>query len=188
MGLVVILTPIAWVRNIAKFAFTYLIGIILIFWSVIVVSGYAISTLAENKAVGPEIKFINTDGYLTTLGMTVYCYEGIGMLMPIMHASESPEKLERTLIAAIITLTVCYIGFSELCYLAWGEGLNRPIVTEMLPPDSKLVITTKMLYCVNLLCTYAIVINPTNKILEKAIFRCKGLKKKSTSRFWLKNL
>ena len=44
-GLVVVLTPISWVRNIAKFAFTYLIGILLIFLSVIVVSGYAISTL-----------------------------------------------------------------------------------------------------------------------------------------------
>ena len=188
VGLIVILTPVAWVRNIARFAFTYLVGIILIFWCVIVVSGYAISTLRENKELGPEIKAINSDGYLTTLGMTVYCYEGIGMLMPIMHASESPEKLEKTLIAAIVTLTVFYVGFSELCYMAWGSGLNRPIVTEMLPADSGLVVVTKMLYCINLLCTYAICINPTNKILEKAVFRCKRLKKKSKTRFWLKNL
>ena len=57
----------------------------------------------------------------------------------------------------------------------------------MLPGDSKLVITTKMLYCINLLCTYAIAINPTNKIFEKWVFRCKRLKKKSNSRYWLKN-
>ena len=186
-GLIIVLTPVAWVRNIAKFAFTYLIGILLIVWGIIVVSGYAVGTLAENEKLCPNVKPINHDSYLTTLGMTVYCYEGIGMLMPIMHASESPHKLQSCLIGAIVTLTFVYIAFSELCYSAWGSNLTRPIVTEMLPGDSKLVVATKMLFCVNLLCTYAIVINPTNKILEKAVFRCKRLKKKSNTRYWLKN-
>ena len=186
-ALIIILTPIAWVRNIAKFAFTYLIGILLILWGVLVVTGYAFGTLAKNEQIGPKIEAINTDGYLTTLGMVVYCYEGIGMLMPITHASESPEKVTSCLIAAIITLTSVFIGFSNLCYLAWGADLTRPIVTEMLPSDSKFVIATKLLFCGNLLCTYAIVINPTNKILEKAVFRCKRLKKKSNTRHWLKN-
>ena len=54
-GLMVVLTPVAWVRNIAKFAFTYLIGILLIVWGVIVVTGYAIGTLTENEKIGPDI-------------------------------------------------------------------------------------------------------------------------------------
>ena len=58
----------------------------------------------------------------------------------------------------------------------------------MLPADSKLVILTKVGVCINLVCSYPIAINPANKIFEKWIFRCRGLKKKSTERKWLKNM
>ena len=57
----------------------------------------------------------------------------------------------------------------------------------MLPGDNTLVIVTKFLVCVNLLCSYPIAINPANKIFEKWVFRCKNLKKKSKARHWLKN-
>ena len=58
----------------------------------------------------------------------------------------------------------------------------------MLPADSKLVIFTKVGVCINLVCSYPIVINPANKIFEKWVFRCRRLKKKSNARKWLKNL
>ena len=50
-----------------------------------------------------------------------------------------------------------------------------------------LVIVTKLLVGVNLIFTYPIAINPANKILEKWVFRCRGLKKKSRTRYWFKN-
>ena len=57
----------------------------------------------------------------------------------------------------------------------------------MLPGDKTYVIVTKLLIGVNLLCTYPITINPANKIFEKWVFRCRSLKKKSKTRYWLKN-
>ena len=32
----------------------------------------------------------------------------------------------------VITLVITIITFSELCYLTWGNNLDKPIVTEML--------------------------------------------------------
>ena len=182
-----ILTPIAWERNIAKFAFTFLIGILLILLSVIVVSFYCFGILYEKKELGPGIEAINTSGYLTTLGMTIYSFEGIGVVMPIMHACECPERFASILTYAIVTLVILYIVFSELCYLSWGTEMDKPIVTEMLPGDKTYVVVTKFLVCVNLLCSYPIMINPANKIFEKWVFRCKNLKKKSRTRYWFKN-
>ena len=40
-----ILPPVAWVNNIAKFAFTYMLGNLLIFLTVITVCVYCVSTL-----------------------------------------------------------------------------------------------------------------------------------------------
>ena len=54
-ALICILTPIAWERNIAKFAFTFLIGCVLLFWAVLVVSFYCFGMLYEKKEFGPDI-------------------------------------------------------------------------------------------------------------------------------------
>ena len=87
----------------------------------------------------------------------------------------------------MLTLVAALILFSELCYLTWGSDLTKPIATEMLPGDSTFVIATKLLFCISLFCSYPIFINPANKIFEKWVFRCKGLKKKSKQRYWFKN-
>ena len=186
-AIICILTPMAWERDITKFAFTFLIGCLLIVWGLVVVSFYATGVLYEEKKFGPDIQALNTNGYLTTLGMTIYSFEGIGIVMPVMHSCENPEKFTGIFICAMVTLVITIISFSELCYLTWGSALDKPIVTEMLPSDKSYVILTKLLISINLLCTYPIVIKPANKIFEKWTFRCKNLRKKSKPRYWLKN-
>ena len=185
--IICILTPISWERNIAKFAFTFMIGTILLLWAVIVVTFTCFGILYEKKELGEGIVPINTSGYLTTLGMTIYSFEGIGVVMPIMHACDSPEKFTKILTAALVTLLIMYIIFSELCYLTWGTEMTKPIITEMLPSDKTYVIVTKLLVCVNLIFSYPIAINPANKIFEKWVFQCTSLKKKSRTRYWMKN-
>ena len=54
--------------------------------------------------------------------MSIYSFEGIGIVMPVMNSSESPETFKTTLTAAIATLTVIYILFGSLGYLAWGQS------------------------------------------------------------------
>ena len=54
-ALICILTPIAWERNIAKFAFTFLIGCVLLLWAVLVVTFYSAGWLYEKKEFGPDI-------------------------------------------------------------------------------------------------------------------------------------
>ena len=42
--------------------------------------------------LGPQIEAYKPSGALTFLGMAIYSFEGIGVVMPIMHACECPEK------------------------------------------------------------------------------------------------
>ena len=123
-AVICILTPIAWERNIARFAFTYLIGVLLLVWASLVVSFHCFGMLSEDRKLGPNVEAIRPEGYLTTLGMAVYSFEGIGVVMPIMHACEHPEKFPSILTAAIVTLVVAIVVFSELCYLTWGSALT----------------------------------------------------------------
>jgi solute carrier family 36 (proton-coupled amino acid transporter) len=126
----------------------------------------------------------NRAEYLVTLGFVVYAFEGIGVVMPIMQTCATPEKFNRILIAGVGTLTVIYIAFGTLCYFTYGAGMNEPLITEMLPASDTLVIFTKMVYIVNLLCSYALTICPTNRIIEEWLFK-KG--DNSTTNYWMKN-
>ena len=80
----VVLSPVAWVNNIAKFAFTYMLGNLLILLTVVTVSVYCISKIIENNSFGPNLTSYNQDGFWIMVGFAIYAYEGIGVVMPIM--------------------------------------------------------------------------------------------------------
>lgn len=131
---IMIYSPIAWVRNIAKFSFTFMLGNLLIVMGVTFVTVYCFMTMARQGGLGEGLQFVNPDSYLNTLGYSVYCFEGIGIVMPVMQSSAEPAQFKSALIAAITTLTVVYIAFGEIGYLTWGSGIDQALATEMLPP------------------------------------------------------
>lgn len=64
--------------------------------------------------------------------------------------------------------------------------MDSPLITEMLPPADKVVVITKLLFIVNLICSYALTIYPTNQIIEGWIFGKTA--EKSPLVYWLKNI
>jgi len=78
-----------------------------------------------------------------------------------------------------------FVAFGLICYSTYGTNMNEPLITEMLPPADPLVIATKMLFIVNLICSYSLNIYPTNTIIEGWIFKKDD---KSDRTYMLKNL
>lgn len=91
--IIICYTLLSWVRNLAKFSFTFMVGVILVLISVIYVSVYSAKVLHDQTEPAPGIEFIG-EGYLGTLGFCVYCFEGIGIVMPVMATAEQPEKFK----------------------------------------------------------------------------------------------
>jgi len=98
--------------------------------------------------------------------MCILCFEGIGVVMPIMQTSEDPAQFKQSLNWAIGILAVVYILFGSIGYLAWGQGNIESYSTEMLPADNVAVILMKCIFCFNLIFSYPLLIQPTNEILE----------------------
>jgi len=88
--LICVLTPLAWVRNIATFSFTFMIGNIIILITFFVVCTFCFTVIAEQDGLGPDLHVFNPDNWLLTAGFFVYCFEGIGIVMPIMQTCDSP--------------------------------------------------------------------------------------------------
>ena len=127
LGLLIIYIPLAWVRKIEKFAFAFMFAIILIAISTVIISGFCVKLIAENGP-GPDFIPINYVTMWDVVGFSVYTYEGIGVVMPIMSTCNCPEKFPYLLTLAVGVLTTIYIMFSELCYYTFGSGLTEPIV------------------------------------------------------------
>ena len=123
-----IYAPLSWVRKIQKFSIAFILGNFLILLTVCVIFGFCFKFLYENGP-GPGFVPINYSLFWNTVGFAVYSFEGIGVVMPIMSTCNCPEKFPKLLAGAIISLTVFYIIFAELCYYTWGNYLTEPIVT-----------------------------------------------------------
>ena len=138
-----ILIPIAWVRNISKFSFTFLLGNTLILTTVIIVSVVLVQTFINREPgekFGPDIVPLNYQSYWSMVGFSCYCYEGIGVVMPVMSACDCPEKFDKIMFYALLTLTVIYCIFSNLCYMILGSELDTPFITQELDQSSSIVI------------------------------------------------
>lgn len=176
------LIPVAWVRNFAKFSFTFIAGNLLILVVIIMLLTQS-SMQLWNHGVAPGIEFVKYDGVLPMIGFVIYAFEGIGVVMPIMSQAAEPESFLKMLMSAIISLTCIYIVFGCVAYLAYGDTLTI-ICTEMFPPGYVAALI-KILFCLNLIFSYSIIIHPTNAIIEGWLFA--GLKSKP-ARKWSKNI
>lgn len=84
-ALTLILVPVAWVRNISKFSFTFLIGNTMILLTVIITSVLLFMRFSERGyTAGKNLQPINNDTYMVMVGFSVFSFEGIGVVMPIM--------------------------------------------------------------------------------------------------------
>jgi len=193
-ALMCILIPIAWVRNISKFSFTFLIGNTLILTTCIIVSVVLVGKFINREAgerFGPEIVAINYDSYWSMIGFSCYAYEGIGVVMPIMSACECPEKFDKILFYALLTLTVLYICFADLCYLILGKELDTTFITQELNQGSSVVILLQIIYSINLVCSYPIMIFPANTIIEDYTLRSLSKRQDPKSKkiyHWMQNI
>jgi proton-coupled amino acid transporter len=120
--------------------------------------------------MGQGTEAINKALWLDMIGFSVYAYEGIGVILPIMDITEKPEQYPKILMAVLVTVMVSYVGFGWFCYFIYGNQLVDPLITANLPKGSPFVWIIKIAFCFNLVFTYPLVIYPANMILESYIF------------------
>jgi proton-coupled amino acid transporter len=106
------------VRKIEKFAFTHIIADFLILITTITICIYNIMKIKNpdpNPKIGgwaPDgVYAINPNTWLNMVGFSVYSYEGIGIILPIMDLTAKPEHYPKILFAVLTTVMVTYVGF-----------------------------------------------------------------------------
>lgn len=85
----------------------------------------------------------------------------------------------------ITTVFVIYLAFGEFCYFIYGDALNTPLITSNLPASSPVSWIIKILFTINLIFSYPLILYPANIIIESYVFSKLQF---SIMRKWLKNL
>jgi len=135
-----ILTATAWVRDISKFSFTMLIGNLCILSTILIVSVVMCDRFASGGYhFGEGIVMWNQSEYWGMVGFSCYAFEGIGVVMPIMNACDCPEKFDKLLMYALLTLAAVYILFSDWTYMVMGSTISHTFITEELNQKSTIV-------------------------------------------------
>ena len=58
-----------------------------------------------------RVPWINTHTYASAIGYSVYCYEGIGVIMPVQDITMNPEQYNTIVYAVIASVAIIYVIF-----------------------------------------------------------------------------
>jgi amino acid permease len=133
----VVFTPLTWVRNIQKFRFAFILAFLMIIVAVVTTSSYCFDIMAKRSFIRPSGGYyaLNKERYWDMIGCSFLMYEGIGCVMPIMNSCDSNAKrnFSYLIAAALLTLCTIYILFSELSYFTFGNRMDDAIIMHELP-------------------------------------------------------
>ena len=183
---ILILAPISWIRHIERFSGGFIFAVLVILTMVLTMIVFeSIKIADDDNEAGPDWQMFNKDKYYIMISLSFYMFEGIGSMLPIMESSDCKDDFSYLLAAALSTLCGVHIIFSELSYYTYGDDLNEPIIIFKLPAENAWVIIAKILFCIQIIISYPLVIYVTNNIIEQLIFSKMNY---SELRKWLKNL
>ena len=181
----IILIPMAFIRNISKLGPAALLADIFILFGITYIYWYDISAISRMGGFHSSIKLFNPHDFTMTVGSAIFTFEGIGLILPIQSSMKQPEHFSKLLYLVMIIITVIFTSVGILCYGTFGEHVSVEVIDNF-PQTSKLVNAVQFLYSMAVLVGTPVQLFPAMRNIELKIFgRASG--KQSGLTKWKKN-
>lgn len=186
LGEACILTPLALIRDITRLSLSALLANVFIMIGLVTIVCYTALEFAANEWVaGPNVHFwFNSSEFTLFIGVAIFAFEGIGLIIPIQESMKNPDHFPRVLFMVVATISTIFVFIGGLGYLTFGENIETVIMLN-LPQKSPLVIAIQILYALAILLSTPIQVFPAVRLIELRIFTSLG--KTSHQVKWLKN-
>jgi len=181
----VILIPLALIRNISKLGGAALLADVFIFIGLIYIWYYDIATLSTH-GLHKSVELFNPRDFTLTVGSAIFTFEGIGLILPIQSSMAQPEKFSRLLFIVMFIITIIFISIGALCYATFGSQTRVEIISNF-PQTSKMVNAVQFLYSMAVLVGTPVQLFPATRIIENSIFGERVSGKRSSATKWKKN-
>ncbi|KAI9056215.1 hypothetical protein LZ554_001143 [Drepanopeziza brunnea f. sp. 'monogermtubi'] len=179
-----ILVPLAFIRNISKLGGAALLADVFILLGLGYIYYFDISTLAAH-GMNPTLRMFNPNDFTLTVGSAIFTFEGIGLILPIQSSMKEPQKFERLLYTVMLIITIIFASIGALSYMTFGDATSVEIISNF-PQDSKLVNAVQFLYSLAILAGDPVQLFPAMRILEGSIFGHRSGKQNARTK-WKKN-
>ena len=168
-----IVIPVTLIRELNNLKCGFVLGVVCILASALI-SLILLQIKYEDNGYhsGKNIMLFNPETYLSFVGFSIYSWEAIGIIMPIMDQCEKPQDFGRMLLYCIITLNIFYLILGDLSYFYLGDELTGNFITQDLNQKSVPVIIVIVVVCINMIFSYAINATPIYVILEYYTMSC----------------
>jgi len=103
--------------------------------------------------------------FLYGLGVAVYAFEGIGMVLPLESETKDKQDFRKILGLSMGFISLMYGGFGALGYFAFGEETKDIITTNL--GQGWLSNLVQLGLCVNLFFTFPLMMNPVYEVVER---------------------
>ncbi|CZR59375.1 related to amino acid transporter [Phialocephala subalpina] len=181
---VLVLVPLAFIRNISKLGGAALLADVFILLGLGYIYYFDISSIAKS-GVNDTVQLFNPRDFTLTIGSAIFTFEGIGLILPIQSSMKEPQKFERLLYIVMFIITIVFASIGALSYMTFGENTTVEIISN-LPQDSKLVNAVQFLYSLAVLAGDPVQLFPAMRIVENSLFGHRSGKRDPTTK-WKKN-
>ncbi|KAH6711239.1 transmembrane amino acid transporter protein-domain-containing protein [Leptodontidium sp. MPI-SDFR-AT-0119] len=180
----VVFLPFSLLRDISKLGFTALIADAFILIGLVYLYYYDILTIVRQGGVSDIVNF-NPNDWTLFIGIAIFTFEGIGLIIPIQESMKNPKKFPPVLGGVMIIISVVFISMGALSYAAYGSKTETVVILN-LPQDDKMVNGVQFLYSLAILLSTPLQIFPAIRITENELFTRSG--KYNPYIKWQKNL
>ncbi|XP_071740070.1 amino acid transporter AVT3C-like [Rutidosis leptorrhynchoides] len=105
------------------------------------------------------------------IGVAVYAFEGIGMVLPLESEMEKKEKFGNVLSITVGFIALMFASFGVFGYFAFGDETKDIITTNL--GQGWLSSMVQLGLCLNLFITFPLMMNPVFEVFERMF--CEGM-------------
>jgi proton-coupled amino acid transporter len=179
----VVFLPLVLIRDLAKLSSTALIADAFILVGLVYIFSSEISIVATRGIA--DVQLFNPRDFSLFVGVAVFSFEGVGMVIPITDAMREPHKFPKVLTGVMMTVLVLFGGAGALAYLTFGSEIQTVVLVN-LDAESKMVQSVQFIYSLAIMLSVPLQLFPAIRIMENGLFTRSG--KGDVAVKWTKNL
>lgn len=177
--------PMSLIRNITKLSLAALLANVFILSGIATIVFYTIKDLVKN---GPaEVKYFNSSDWSLFIGVAIFAFEGIGLIIPVQQSMKNPQDFPKVLLAVISVCCFLFISIGWLCYQTYGADVQTMVILN-LPQDSYAVISIQFFYALAIMLSVPLQLLPAIRLMESRIFKKLPSGKVDNKTKWYKNI
>lgn len=157
--------PLAMIRRLNKLAFISLVADFFILLGLFAVVYYSTREIMLNGI--KDSSLINTKRLHLFVGTAMYAFEGVGLILPIVHSMQSPDMFPKLLKTTLFITTIIYTVIAGLGLLAFGSNTAEIVLLNL--PQSTFALVVKFLYLLAIMGSWPLVLFPAMRIIENTV-------------------